>query len=269
MENTQFNEYLEKRYFNQLDYFKKASGENQKQYKNFQWILIILSTATTILASLPTDFGLQYYVVATAGIVTILTAGLKTFQYQELWINYRSTAEELKPQIYYYKLNIGKYGKPGTNKEALFVETIENILNKERSSWQSIKNPAEQPAKDTLDELQKKLDDLIKAQLNPKKPAEETVETKAEPAVTGEGDAGQDVTGETENTGTDTTSEEPGEDMGEDTGEATEEDTGEDTSVTQTADDSEKPSTENELTDASANPEDGEVDETGSTPKKP
>jgi len=265
MDNTLFEEYLEKRYFNQLDYFRKASAENQKQYKNFQWILIILSTATTILASLPTEFELQYYVVATAGIVTILTAGLKTFQYQELWINYRSTAEELKPQIYYYKLNIGKYGKPGTNKEALFVETIENILNKERSSWQSIKNPAEQPAKDTLDELQKKLDELIKAQLNPKKPTEEIVETDTEPAVTDGEDAGQEVTGETENTGTETSPEETEEDLAEDTVE----DTGEDTTVTQTADDGEIPAATNELTDSSADLEEGEVDETGTAPKKP
>jgi hypothetical protein len=266
MENALFNEYLEKRYFNQLDYFRKASAENQKQYKNFQWILIILSTATTILAALPIEFGLQYYVVATAGIVTILTAGLKTFQYQELWVNYRTTAEELKPQIYYYKLDIGKYGIPGTNKEALFVETIENILNKERSSWQSIKNPTDQPSKDSLDELQKKLDELIKKQLNPQKPKEESVETEVNPPMVNPVDAETDVPAKPENTASEGSSEESA-DI-EANSEDAEGETGEDTSITQTADDTKIASDMDESTETSTNIEDSGEDLTGVAPKK-
>lgn len=146
MDITAFNDYLEKRYFDQINYYEKASGKNKKQYKNFQWILIILSTLTTILAALPQNqFKIQYVVVATAAIVTILTAGLKTFQYQELWVNYRSTIEQLKPEIYYYKFNVGEYGQEGVDKESLFVSRVEQILNKEHDVWPVAKKVKDQP----------------------------------------------------------------------------------------------------------------------------
>ena len=136
MDTAAFNEYLEKRYNDQLKYYESASGKNKNRYKNFQWILIILSTLTTILAALPqNEFQIQYVVVATSAIVAILTAGLKTFQYQELWVNYRSTIEQLKPEIYYYNFNVGDYGQAGVDKESLFVSRVEQILNKEHDMW--------------------------------------------------------------------------------------------------------------------------------------
>lgn len=181
MDTKDFEEYLSKRYFDQIDYYEKASGKNKKKYKNFQWILIIFSTLTTILAALPASIGsidLKYIVVATAAIVTILTAGLKTFQYQELWVNYRSTIEQLKPEIYYYKFNVGDYGQEGVDKETMFVSRIEQILNKEHDVWPVAKKIKDQPglSQQENDEIQEKFSQLLKEKLNTQKPvsAEET-----------------------------------------------------------------------------------------------
>jgi len=135
MDSETFKEYLEKRYYDQLNYYEKSSGRNQKKYKNFQWVLIILSALTPILAALNEDFKLQFLVVIVSAIVAILTTGLKTFQYQELWANYRATCEQLKPEIHYYNFNVGPYGMPGVDKEALFISRVETILDKERQGW--------------------------------------------------------------------------------------------------------------------------------------
>lgn len=173
MDATAFNEYLEKRYYDQLKYYEFLSAKNQKKYKNFQWTLIILSTLTTILAALPKSdkFDLQYAVVVTAALVTILTSGLKTFQYQELWVNYRATIEQLKPEIYYYNFNVWDYGQDGVDKESTFVSRVEKILNKEHDGWPAIKklqnraDKKEQPN----DELQRKLDERLREKLNTQK----------------------------------------------------------------------------------------------------
>ena len=147
MDKTDFANYLEKRYYDQLNYYSSSAKKNQRRYKNIQWILIILSTITTILAALPrTDhFDFKYLIVVTAALVTILTSGLKTFQYQELWVNYRSTAEQLKPEIYYYNFNVGDYGKAGADKESLFVSRVEQILSKEHTEWPAVKKLSENP----------------------------------------------------------------------------------------------------------------------------
>jgi Protein of unknown function (DUF4231) len=178
MDKLTFKDYVEKRYNDQLEYYLSASKTNQKKYKNFQWTIIVLSTLTTIMAALPDSLMLfksiriefKYLIVLTSGLVTILTAGLKTFKYEELWFNYRRTAEKLKPHIFFYHLNIGKYGKAGVNKEAVFVETIEDILNKEKSEWHSIKAAGDQTNQQTLEEMQAKLDNLVREQFHTVKP---------------------------------------------------------------------------------------------------
>ena len=190
MDTTEFNDYLKNRYFDQLSYYEKAAGKNKKKYKNFQWILIIFSTLTTILAALPDipDFDLKYIVVATAAIVTILTAGLKTFQYQELWVSYRSTIELLKPEIYYYKFNVNEYGQAGVDKETLFVFNVEKILNKEHDVWPVAKKIKDQPglSQQENDELQNKLDQLLRERFNTQKTVqpEETANTEQKEEVT-------------------------------------------------------------------------------------
>ena len=184
MEATVFNEYLENRYKGQLKHYSDASRKNKEKYNNFQWILIILSTLTTILAALPPNdyIEFRYVVVVSAGLVAILTAGLKTFKYEELWVNHRSTAEQLKPEIYYYQFNVGDYGQPGVDKETLFVLRVEQILTKEHESWPMYKKLKDQDKQkeQPLDDLQKKLDDLLREKFNTQKTTqtEETTVTK-------------------------------------------------------------------------------------------
>jgi uncharacterized protein DUF4231 len=161
MDKTAFDDYLGKRYYEQVKYYSDVSKKNKRLYSKFQWALIIVSTLSTILAALiPAfskddylkNFPLHYVLVITTGLVTILTSSLKTFQYQELWVNYRSTLEQLKPEIYYYNFDVGDYGKPGQDKETLFVTRIEQILNKEHVEWPAVKKLEDQTRQQSNDE---------------------------------------------------------------------------------------------------------------------
>lgn len=148
MDKEAFDDYVANRYRKQMEYYSKTSAKNQKKYKTFQWVLIILSALTPVLAALSSVTGsneenikrvvpqfIQILLVVISSIVAILTTGLKTFQYQELWAIYRTTYEQLKPEIYYYDFSIGPYSETGVDKESLFVTRIESILNKEHVQW--------------------------------------------------------------------------------------------------------------------------------------
>jgi len=132
MDSETFKEYLEKRYYDQLNYYDKSSVLNQKKYKYFQWVLIVLSALTPVLAAIEWQ---TFLVVIVSSIVAILTTGMKTFQFQELWVNYRATCEQLKPEIHYYNFNVGPYAVTGIDKESLFISRIETILDKEHQGW--------------------------------------------------------------------------------------------------------------------------------------
>jgi hypothetical protein len=136
MDKEAFSRYLNERYQDQMDYYDRYSIKNQKKYKRFQWILIVLSAMTPIFAAFDGKcIDLQIPVIIISALVAILTTGLKTFQYQELWVNYRATYEQLKPEIHYYNFNVGPYGVAGIDKESLFISRVETILDKEHQGW--------------------------------------------------------------------------------------------------------------------------------------
>ena len=140
MDKEIFKDYVETRYKKQMSYYSKAAAKNQKRYKQFQWVLIIFSAITPILAAFDGKWvSLQVPVVLISAIVAILTAGLKTFQYQEMWVNYRATNELLKPEIYYYNFGVGPYAEDGIDRESLFVSRVETILDKEHINWPVLK----------------------------------------------------------------------------------------------------------------------------------
>lgn len=211
MEIKNFEDYIEKRYNGQLKYYDSVSVKNKKRYKKFQWTLIILSTLTTVLAALPASiktllgpFEPHYAVVITAAIVTILTSAINTFQYQELWANYRSTKELLNPEIFKYLFNIDDYqGKSEEEKKSIFVKNVETILGNEHTNWSVLKKASASSAQSQNDDAQNKL----KERINTKKivQPEETTNTEQKEEVTNIVQPGEsventeDVTGENKN----------------------------------------------------------------------
>ncbi|MHC1778222.1 MAG: DUF4231 domain-containing protein [Lentimicrobium sp.] len=150
MDREAFSHYLENRYEGQMNYYKSANRKNQTRYRQFQWTLIVLSAIAPVITALITRWPhLQIAAVVVTALVAILTTGLKTFQYQELWANYRAIFEQLKPEIHYYNFSVGPYGAAGVDKESLFVARVETILDKEHQGWPPAKkiredqNPAE------------------------------------------------------------------------------------------------------------------------------
>jgi hypothetical protein len=147
MDENAFKSYVDERYNEQMKYYSDASAKNQKKYKRYQWILIVLSALTPVIAALnglsvkfkpdsqPISLNLSLVVVVISSIVAILTTSLKTFNYLELWITYRASCEKLKPEIHYYHFNVGDYGKPGVDKESLFVSRVEALLDTEHAQW--------------------------------------------------------------------------------------------------------------------------------------
>ena len=221
MEVNNFEDYFEKRYKGQLKYYGSASAKNKKKYNRFQWALIILSTVTTVFAALPPSintflgpFEPHYVVIITAALVAILTSALYTFQYQELWANYRSTKELLNPEIYKYLFNIGDYqGKSEEEKKATFVMNVETILGNEHTNWSAIKKANASSNQSQHDEIQNKLKERIKPPTtvsreeaaNPEQ-TEQTKEPEQPEEITDIGQPGEPVA-KTDDAGKDSTNE--------------------------------------------------------------
>jgi hypothetical protein len=70
-------------------------------------------------------------------ILAIGTAGLKSFKFQENWLNYRTICETLKKERYYYDAGLSGY-KEAADREALFIERVESLISRENSLWLTV-----------------------------------------------------------------------------------------------------------------------------------
>ena len=133
MDNENFNKYLEERYNSQVKWYDEKSKSNQKIYKFLQWTIIIFAAITPILV-LQREYYINIIAAVLAVIVAISAGSQKAFNYQENWINYRTTCEVLKKEYFFYTNKVQGY-ENAANPEGLFVERVESIISKENVYW--------------------------------------------------------------------------------------------------------------------------------------
>ena len=140
MDKDSFEKYLKDRYFPEVDWYDQKSMINQKKYKILQFGLIILSSLTPVLIfieklEMTKEITWLFWLPAiTAVLVAIFAALIKTFNYQENWLDYRTTCETLRKEKYLYDAKVGEY-KGSIEPEALFVERVESLISRENTLW--------------------------------------------------------------------------------------------------------------------------------------
>ena len=128
-----FERYLEDRYNKQTNWYNEKANYNKKVYQGLQTLVIIFSVITPILVIIGEGW-LRWFAVVSSGIVAIVATLLKTFKYQENWINYRTTRETLAKEIHYYNAKLFGY-EEAEDPEALFVERVEAVISRENTYW--------------------------------------------------------------------------------------------------------------------------------------
>lgn len=145
MKKEQFEEFLNTRYLKEINWYDERANWNHRAYQIFQWTAIVFSALTPILVII-SDGYIRWITVGIAAIVAIVTSALKTFKYQENWLNYRTTSETLKKEIHFYKAGIHGYENVD-DKEALFVERVESLISRENTLWLVTHEKEEYPKK--------------------------------------------------------------------------------------------------------------------------
>jgi len=129
--------YLKERLDDQIDWYDKKSGWNQKRYKFYKIGEALLAVSIPILSVFSTIEGwdwLIYVVAVIGGIITIVTIIPSVNKYHENWVEYRLTSEVLKREKYLFLTGAGKYkGQKGTFHQ--LVEAAEAIMSNENEKW--------------------------------------------------------------------------------------------------------------------------------------
>ena len=139
-------EYLKNRLDNQIDWYDRKSTQNQKTFKRLQVILIVAAAAIPLLSGYlgqekPPAY-LPYIIGGLGFLVTIITAILSLYKFQEIWTTYRSTCELLQHEKYLYLTKTNPYH--AENAFNLLVQRVEMLMSQENTGWAEIMKKTEE-----------------------------------------------------------------------------------------------------------------------------
>src|SRR5215218_11232686 len=121
----------------QLEWYDRKSGENQRRYKQIKVAQLVLAGSIPVFALVGDLWG--RWVTAILGASVAILEGLQQLgQYNNLWASYRATAEQLKHEKYLFLAKSGPYQGLG-DEEALRVlaERVEERVSTEHAKWVS------------------------------------------------------------------------------------------------------------------------------------
>jgi hypothetical protein len=121
----------------QLEWYDRKSGENQKLYKQIKVAQLVLAGSIPVFALVGDTWG--RWVTAILGASVAILEGLQQLgQYNNLWVSYRATAEQLKHEKFVFLAKSGPY-RDIEEEEALkrLAERIEEQVSTEHAKWVS------------------------------------------------------------------------------------------------------------------------------------
>ncbi len=129
-------DYIKQRLDDQINWYDKTSTESQRRYKCLRSIEIVVAATIPFLAGFSTDALPALKIAAgLAGIIVVVVSGfLALNQYQENWIDYRTTCESLRHHKYRFLTGAEPYSDQGDAFGHL-VNNTEDLISKENTNW--------------------------------------------------------------------------------------------------------------------------------------
>ena len=132
-----------KRLEEQIDWYDKKSAFNQRWFKRFKIIELVIAVLIPLLAGFstlnpyPTIPNLPTMITGILGALIVVLESLQgLYQFQSNWISYRSSCEELRHEKYLWLANAGHYAD-AKDPDRLLAERVESIVSTEHAKWVS------------------------------------------------------------------------------------------------------------------------------------
>jgi hypothetical protein len=127
-------EYIEQRLNDQIAWYDRKSGTNQRWFKRLRFAAIAAAATIPFLTAFAGNSLPIKIAIGALGVVAAVIASLQGFlHFQELSIHYRATAEALKTEKFLFLTQTQPYDKGDAFH--LLVQRVEALLSKENTEW--------------------------------------------------------------------------------------------------------------------------------------
>jgi hypothetical protein len=114
----------------QIGWYSRKSREAQRLYKWLKLLEIAVAAALPVVAAVHSPV---WVTGGLAAVIVVLEGAQHVYQFQEHWITYRSTAEELKHERYLYVAQAGPYADD--DRHSQLAERLEGLVSQEHARW--------------------------------------------------------------------------------------------------------------------------------------
>jgi hypothetical protein len=134
-------EYIEQRLSDQIGWYDRKSGTNQRWFKWLRFTEIVAAATIPFLSGFADNsFSIKIAIGALGVVVAVIASLLGLLHLQERWIEYRATAESLRREKFLFLTQTEPYDKDDAFH--LLVQRVETLLSKETAEWvQSMMKP--------------------------------------------------------------------------------------------------------------------------------
>jgi len=134
-------EYLDNRLNDQIEWYGKKSANSHGRFNNLKVIEIGAAALIPFISGMGDKIPYFQWIVGILGVLVAICASMTAlFKFQENWIQYRTTSEQLKHEKHLYLTNTKPYDTP--EKLNALVEQVESIISNENSNWATSKRRA-------------------------------------------------------------------------------------------------------------------------------
>ncbi len=114
----------------QVSWYDRKSGDNQRRYKSLKLLEIAVAAALPVVAAVRSPV---WVTGGLAAVIVVLEGVQHLYQFQQNWITYRSTCEALKHERYLYLAEAGPY--TGNDRHQQLAERLEGLVSQEHAKW--------------------------------------------------------------------------------------------------------------------------------------
>jgi hypothetical protein len=115
----------------QLGWYDRKSNSSQRVFKRLKVLQLAAAACVPVAASVDA----AVWITGGLGALVVVVEGIQQLgQYQQNWMNYRSTCEALKHEKYLYLADAGQY-HGAEEPERMLAERIEGLVSQEHAKW--------------------------------------------------------------------------------------------------------------------------------------
>jgi hypothetical protein len=135
------SDYIASRLDDQIRWYGSRSRLNRWWYHSLKVIAIVAAGAIPVLAAA----SISPIVSAVLGAGLLAIEGTQQlFQYQQNWVSFRATAEDLKREKSLYLAKAGPY-RSSKDPLALLAERAESLISAETTGWRQLQEEPQTP----------------------------------------------------------------------------------------------------------------------------